>query len=156
MKKEVEYYVVACCMVCLVVFSTLQIISRFMLNFSLSWTEETCRYIFILMVYVGMSIGFKNRKHVRVEIIDLICPPYILKHINTLCDVVVIVLLALIGYSSIDIVFNAFEVSQTSPALEIPMYLVYSIIPIMFFITIIRIIQVLLDRYGIVKMKKEQ
>ncbi len=154
--KEPEYYIVTCCMVLLIVFSSLQIMSRFLLNFSLSWTEEICRYLFILMIYVGMSLGFKYNKHVRVEIIDLICPPHILKHINTFCNIVVIVLLCMIGYASLDIVKNAYSVNQTSPALNIPMFIVYSIIPIMFVVTIIRILQVILNRYGIIEMKGEE
>ncbi len=153
MKKEVEYYVVMYCMVLLILLSTLQIFSRFLLNFSLSWTEELSRYLFILMVYVGMSLGFKHRRHVRVEIIDLLVPPNVLKHINTVGEVIVIVVLALIGYSSIAIVKNAYASSQTSPALMLPMFLVYSIIPVMFAITIVRIVQVILARYGIIKMQ---
>lgn len=149
MKKfqEPEYYVISLCMVVLIIVSTLQIASRFILNFSLSWTEEVSRYVFILLVYVGMSLGFKRRKHVRVEIIDLICPPHILKHINTFNDIIICTLLIMVGWASIEIVVIAKDVNQLSPALLLPMYIVYSIIPLMYLATLIRIIQGIFLRY---------
>lgn len=49
-RKEFEYYVITGAMLLLVLMGVLQILFRFVLNFSLSWTEELSRYLFILMV----------------------------------------------------------------------------------------------------------
>lgn len=58
-KKEFEYYIITISMFLLVLMGVFQILFRFVLNFSLSWTEELSRYLFVLMVYTGASLAIK-------------------------------------------------------------------------------------------------
>ncbi|WP_232055270.1 TRAP transporter small permease [Vibrio taketomensis] len=54
----------------LIILCLLQILFRFVFNFSLSWTEELARYVFIALVYAASSLAVIKGAHVRVEIID--------------------------------------------------------------------------------------
>ena len=80
-RKEFEYYVITGAMLLLVLMGVLQILFRFVLNFSLSWTEELSRYLFILMVSHGASLALKRSNHVRVELIDIYVKSKIKKYI---------------------------------------------------------------------------
>ena len=51
----------------LLIFS--QILMRTIFNYSLSWTEELSRYIFIWQTWLGTSIALKYKHHIRVEIL---------------------------------------------------------------------------------------
>lgn len=51
----------------LLIFS--QIFMRTIFNYSLSWTEELSRYIFIWQTWLGTSIALKYKQHIRVEIL---------------------------------------------------------------------------------------
>ena len=51
----------------LLIFS--QILMRTIFNYSLSWTEELSRYIFIWQTWLGTSIALKYKQHIRVEIL---------------------------------------------------------------------------------------
>ena len=146
-RKEIEYYLIGGMMLTLIILSVLQIVFRFVLNFSLSWTEELSRYIFILMVYTGLGYGFKRGTHVRVEVVDLFLSPSVLKHLSTVNDIIVIIMLAVIAWFGLDIVINAYQVNQLSPAMGLPIFIVYSIIPVMFTVAIVRIIQTIYIRY---------
>ena len=44
----------------------LQVMMR-QLDQSLSWSEELARYCFIWMIYIGISLGVKEQKHVRID-----------------------------------------------------------------------------------------
>lgn len=144
-KKEFEYYIITIAMFLLVLMGVLQILFRFVLNFSLSWTEELSRYLFVLMVYTGASLAIKRKRHVRVELVDIYVKGKIKKYIFILNDLVMIWLLILVGYAGLKISITTFEMEQLSPALGLPMYLVYGIIPLTFFIGVVRAIQVLIQ-----------
>ena len=131
----------------LIILGVIQILFRFLLNFSLSWTEELSRYTFILLVYVGAALGFKRKRHVRVEIIDLYVSPKRLGYIKTFNEILIILFLGLVGYQGLGIVKTAYSLNQTSPALRIPMYLIYGIIPVTFIISAVRLIEVIIKRY---------
>lgn len=147
-RKEFEYYVITISMSLLILMGVLQILFRFVINFSLSWTEELSRYMFILMVYTGASLAIKRRRHVRVELVDIYLKGRIKKIIFIFNDVVMIWLLALVGHAGLKIAITTYDMGQLSPALGLPMYLVYGIIPFTFFIAVIRAIQV--DRKSVV------
>ena len=44
-----------------------QVFFRYVLNNSLSWSEELARYLFIWTIYIGISYGVKMDKHVAVD-----------------------------------------------------------------------------------------
>ena len=41
---------------------------------TLTWSEEATRYMFIWFVFMGMSYGIRNGTHIRVNIIEVLCP----------------------------------------------------------------------------------
>lgn len=144
-KKEFEYYIITISMFLLILMGVFQILFRFVLNFSLSWTEELSRYLFVLMVYTGASLAIKRKRHVRVELVDIYIKSNLKKYIFILNDLIMIGLLLLVGHAGLKISLTTFEMEQLSPALGIPMYLVYGIIPLTFFIGAIRALQVLIQ-----------
>ena len=150
-KKEFEYYILFPLISGLVILGVLQVFSRFVFSIPIPWTEELSRYFFIAMIYFGMSLAIKRDIHVRVEIIDLLVPKHMLPYFRILSDVITALVLGLISYNMLEIIMNAKLINQTSPALQVPIYMVYCIIPITFFLSIIRIGQVLMNRIKDIK-----
>ena len=52
----------------------LQVFFRYVLNNSLSWSEELARYLFIWMIYIGISLGVKMDKHICVDAVYTFMP----------------------------------------------------------------------------------
>lgn len=46
-----------------------EVLRRFVLSFSSLWGEETARFSFIYMVWIGASMAVKDRLHIRINII---------------------------------------------------------------------------------------
>ncbi|GJL81153.1 MAG: hypothetical protein DHS20C01_07870 [marine bacterium B5-7] len=46
-----------------------EVLRRFVLSYSSLWGEETARYSFIYMVWIGASMAVKDRLHIRISII---------------------------------------------------------------------------------------
>ena len=45
----------------------IQVVARYVFQNSLSWSEELARYIFIWLVYLGISYGCQMRKHIKID-----------------------------------------------------------------------------------------
>ena len=50
-----------------VIFS--EVLRRFVLSYSSLWGEETARYSFIYMVWIGAALAVKDRQHIRITIL---------------------------------------------------------------------------------------
>ncbi|MCM8536962.1 MAG: TRAP transporter small permease [Lentisphaeraceae bacterium] len=145
--KNIEKYIVVSLFAALVLLCFLQIIFRSVLNLSLSWTEELGRYVFILLVYMAACAAVLKDAHVKVEIIDSFVSEKNRKHLETAMDLVFCAFMALIGYYGMLISIDAFELELLSPAMQVPMGIVYAIIPVSFFLMCIRLIQKVSLRY---------
>ena len=59
-----------CCVVLMSVMTVIifvQVVARYVFQNSLSWSEELARYIFIWLVYLGISYGCQMRKHIKID-----------------------------------------------------------------------------------------
>lgn len=112
------------CSVGFVVLAFAQVVCRFVLNSSLSWSEELCRYLFVEMVFLGAGVCILEKKHACVDILVNALSGGVKKYYQAVLDLVVVVtgvLLTVFGYK-----FAAGAVGQTSPALKIPYVYIYS------------------------------
>lgn len=115
------------CILGFVVFAFLQVTSRFAFNFSIAWTEELCRYLFVWMVFLGAGVGVLRRKHIAVDIVPNLIPTRMRKYYNVFLDLLIVVFcILLIRYGA---AFSAKAMQQRSPAMQIPLgYIYYGII----------------------------
>lgn len=112
------------CSVGFVALAFAQVFCRFILNSSLSWSEELCRYLFVEMVFLGAGVCILEKKHASVDIIVNAMPGSIKKYYQAILDIIVVatgVLLTVFGYK-----FAVGAIGQTSPALRIPYVYIYS------------------------------
>lgn len=125
----------ACKAVCAVMMAylfivcTLQVIYRRFLNNSLSWSEETMRYVFIWMILLGTAVTVKEGSGAAIDLIKKK-----LKSEKALAVQEIIIFL-LTGITALALVkFGAaYAISAaklTSAAVHIPMNLVYAAIPV--------------------------
>ena len=61
--------IVAALMAAMVVVGTLQIVNRFFLNASLSWSEELQRYMHIWIVFLAIPIGYRRGSHIGMTML---------------------------------------------------------------------------------------
>ena len=122
-----------CCAVMLAVMSVvvfLQVIFRFVIKASLPWSEELSRYLLVYITYFGCAYGIKTGAHLGVEAFVLILPKTVQKAINVLVQIGGLVVCVLILKFGADIVFSQMQSGQLSPAMRLPMWTIYSAIPI--------------------------
>ena len=101
-----------------------QVVCRFGLNDSLTWSEEFCRYLFVWMVFLGAGIGILHRRHVTIDIVPNLIPEKGKKIYGFAIDLLIAVFSVMLMYYGYR--FAEKGMRQNSPAMQIPLGYVYS------------------------------
>ncbi len=115
-------------LVLLVVITSLQVFTRYVLNAPLSWTEEAARMVFTWIIFIGAALIVKRGSHISIDYLARILPAaprrwlLLISHAFTLS---VVILLAVKGFQLLQITG-----ASESPALGIPWVYVYAAFPI--------------------------
>lgn len=54
---------------------SIEVLRRFGLAYSSTWGEETARFAFIYLVWIGCASAVRERAHIRIDVITEILPP---------------------------------------------------------------------------------
>lgn len=137
------------CMVLLCVFTVIlfiQVVMRYVFNNSLSWSEECARYLFIWLVFIGISYGAKQMKHLKIDVFLNVFPKKIRPYIIIFADVVVLVFGVVVVYSAFTIVTQYMKIGTASPAVHVPYWVIHSSALVGYGMTVIRQIQTIIYR----------
>ena len=147
--KKICDWMAVILLVILAVVAFLQVSFRFVFNLPLDWTEEITRYVLIMLVYICTMNCVRDNGLIRIEIIDIFVKGKAKDFLDIFVSLVCGVFMFLMTYLTIPLVQNAISGHQTSPALQIPMALMYTLECIMFLLIsltfIYRIIVAIMD-----------
>lgn len=123
------------------IFVFLQIFSRYALNNPFVFTEEVSRFSYLWLCFIGNSLAFKNREHIRINyFVDKL--PCRAKNIVSIC-----INLGNLGLTAYLFVWGIFYVNFTkmmvSPALSWPILFLNIAVPIGFALSFFRIGKIL-------------
>jgi TRAP-type C4-dicarboxylate transport system permease small subunit len=130
----------------MVVLTFSQVLSRFVFDVSLAWSEELSRYTFIWLVYISAAMAVKHRRHIRVEIAEKLLPRKVSKWVGFVSDLAWLAFTLYLVVAGADVASHILSMGQTSPAVQLSMGVVYLIIPIGFALMSLRIIQNIFKR----------
>ncbi len=119
----------------------LQVFMRYIMQESLSWSEEISRYMFIWLIYIGISYAVKKNRHICVDTIFNMIPDKPARFFAIFADLLFLFFAAFVTWKGIDVVGLIVRSDQVSAALEIPMWGVYSAVPVGFSLVMIRLLQ---------------
>ncbi|MEQ6390661.1 TRAP transporter small permease [Bacillaceae bacterium S4-13-58] len=118
----------------------IQVIARLMDN-SLSWSEELGRYAFIWTVYIGISYGVKKQRHIKVDVVMMLLNTKAKLILAIISNLLFLAFALLVIKYGTDISMQLLQFGQQSPALHVPMGLVYLAAPVGFGLASIRLVQ---------------
>ena len=121
--------------------ATAAVFCRYVLNDSIIWAEEVCRFSFVWVSLLSCGYAVNHGGHLIVDVLtpfeDKI-PRFITKGLQLF---VIAVWLGFCAFFAIEGWTKAFETTQISSALEIPMTFIYLAVPVGSIIMGIRLIQ---------------
>jgi TRAP-type transport system small permease protein len=119
----------------------LQFFTRYVLNDSLSWTEEIARYGLMSLAFIGGAVVTRKKAHIAVELVsNLMGPGPLRSALLALVDFITLGFMGLLAYFSVTIVERMH--SQRMTVFDLPMSLVYGVVGLGCFMMLIRQAQV--------------
>lgn len=106
----------------------LQVVFRYGLDSSLSWSEEFSRYAFMWAIFLGAGSVARRGQHMAVDSVRAILSGRSRYVLEIFVGAVGISFFAVFGYTAVLLTENA--MGQISTALEIPIALVYASAPL--------------------------
>jgi len=106
----------------------LQVLSRFVFKFPITWSEELSRYLLVWITFIGASLAMRHQQLIRIEAAVNALPGPLRKAALALAGLAVIVFCAVVFRYSLDLLQVVSR--QTSPSLHIPMSIPYMAIPV--------------------------
>ncbi len=104
-----------------------QVFSRYVLNHSLFWSEELARYLLVWLTFLGASSAYRRGVHPGVDILWARMPPSMQRAAAVAVHAASMLLFGvMIVYGCR---FAYFVRLQISPALSLPKWILFSIIP---------------------------
>ncbi|WP_319518195.1 TRAP transporter small permease [uncultured Martelella sp.] len=120
-----------------------QVIMRYFLRSPFVWSEELARYVLVWAAIIGVSLAVRERKHISVDFLPLIFGERSYRIFAVIAHIGVLAFSFIMISASIPLIERLQAIGQTSPALGIPMWMVYAAIPVGFSLTLLRTIQAL-------------
>lgn len=117
-----------------------QIVSRYIFNTPLSWSDELVRYLLVWITFIGAGLAVRYQRLIRLEFLfNVIKFPQRVEKILRGIAMLLTILFCLI------ILFYSWEImqvihSQRSPSMKLPMSVPYAAVPIGSLIMIINVI----------------
>ncbi len=102
---------------------TLQIIMR-LAGQSLNWSEELTRFLFLWAVFLGMASGFRTAEHPRITVVVRLLPQAVRRLTLHLYVLLGVSFFAVVAYYGVQLVLSQYRTGQTSPALQVGVFLI--------------------------------
>lgn len=121
-----------------------QVVFRFVFHTGLTWSEELSRYLHMWITFLGASIIFKEKKHLKLTFFLDILPEKIRKVFDMFNQLFLIFFFTLIMYHSVPLIKVVKR--QLTPAMEVSTAWVYLSLPVGAFFMMIQVLRHLLNR----------
>lgn len=105
-----------------------QVFFRYVLNQSLFWSEELARFLLVWLTFFGASVAYYRKAHPGIDILYSKMSPSIRKASAVLIHIASILLFCIMIVYGCQ--FAYFVRLQISPALQLPKWIILSILPV--------------------------
>jgi C4-dicarboxylate transporter DctQ subunit len=107
----------------------LNVVLRYVFSKSLTWAEEFIRYSMIWISFIGSAVCFRKGIHFGVDLILQLKYKWIVRAAKIFIETACLVFCCFLLKFSLDLVFFSKQSGQISPAMQVPLWVVYAVIP---------------------------
>ncbi len=120
------------------------VVLRYGFNYTLAWSEELVRIVIIYSTFIGASVAVKQRAMIKIDAIVQIFPR--LKPALTFySDILMLVFACMMTFYGYKMAYQQMLTHQKTIIMQIPLVVVYSIMPVVGVMIFIRTMQVMIQ-----------
>ena len=116
-------------LVATVVVTFSQVVTRYFLHLSLSWSEEVARFLFVWIATLGAAYGFKTKSHFAIVFLVNRFSSRLQKLVGTLVVIVASIFLIVFVLESLYLILT-FTIDQRAPVTQMTMAVPHSAAPV--------------------------
>ncbi|MBE0575636.1 MAG: TRAP transporter small permease [Desulfuromonadales bacterium] len=133
--EVINWFEVGSLIVCVTALSTLLIVNFIARNFftSIYFAEEISEFLVIFTTFVGLSYGVRKGRHVRMGAFLEMMSPAVEKVFIIIISLISCGVMFYMTNASYEYLMNSINRGHLTPALRLPFWLYYVIIPVGFF-----------------------
>jgi C4-dicarboxylate transporter DctQ subunit len=127
---------------CFIVFViVVEVLRRFLLDFSSLWGEEAARFAFIYLGWVGASYAVKQRAHIRFDVLLHLLPRRFHGYLYLFGELCTLVFAGFALYWSLDTISTMLQFDALAPALRVSQVWFEAAVPLGFTMMVVRVLQ---------------
>ncbi|AVQ22833.1 TRAP transporter small permease [Fusobacterium nucleatum subsp. nucleatum ATCC 23726] len=119
----------------------IQIVSRYVFQNSLTWSEELVRYMFVWSAFLGIPFCIKHGLSIKVDQFRNLFPIPLQKALMYIDKIIIFLLFLVLFIYSFSVVKASYLSGQTSPAMQLPIWMVQISVTVSSLLSMIRSIQ---------------
>ena len=105
-------------------------LGRYTMWYSMFWGEEAARYCMVFLGYFGIALAMKRRAHIGVTAVtDRVRSKTGKKIVLAIQSVLILCFCAIISYFVLTLIVKQASIGQTSPSINMPMWIPYAAVP---------------------------
>ncbi|MCB2215800.1 MAG: TRAP transporter small permease [Desulfobulbaceae bacterium] len=141
--NAVEVAVLVICVAALAILLMVNVAARTFFQ-SIYFAEEISMFLVMLITFTGVSYGVRKARHIRMGAFLDAMPPKMEKVFIIFISLVSAIVMAIMAYASWEYLINAMSRSHMTPALRMPKWIFYVIVPIGFGLASIQYLRTIL------------
>nr|NJM04569.1 TRAP transporter small permease [Desulfobacula sp.] len=120
------------------------VVLRYGFNYTLAWSEELGRIVMIYTTFVGTSLSIKKGAMIRIDALVQIFPK-LKPGLSVYSNLLILFFAWMMVYYGYKMTLMQYTTHQSTIIMQIPLVIVYAIMPVMGIMVFIRTIQVLIQ-----------
>ncbi len=126
------------------IFLFANVVLRYGFNYTLAWSEEFVRIVIIYSTFIGASIAIKQRSMIRIDAIVQIFPK-LKPGLTYYTNVLMLIFASMMIYYGYKMAELQYVTHQKTIIMQIPLSIIYAIMPITGILMFIRTIMVIIQ-----------
>ncbi len=128
--EAIEKVIVFSAILLMMINSTANAIGRYAFDQSLFFSEELNQFLIVAITFIGFAYAVRKGRNIRMTAMYDSMGYRSQKTISTTISLVTGVLMFFLAYKAVYYVIELKDINRLSPALQFPVYIIYSIIPV--------------------------
>ena len=129
-----------------------QVISRFLFQFPIPWSEELTRYLMVFCIFLGAGYAVRHGRLIGIEYVQQLLTTNGRRIISLIVHMAIIFFLTFVVLISKDMLLTV--KNQASPAMQISMMIPYGAIPLGAILGILNAVAFIFDKIILADSKK--
>ncbi|SNZ08663.1 TRAP transporter small permease [Cohaesibacter gelatinilyticus] len=126
----IEKFVITFSILLIMLNSTANAIGRYAFDKSLFFSEELNQFLIVGVTFVGFAYAVRKGRNIRMTALYDTFGYTAKKTILTMISIITGAILIYLAYKSVFYVIEIKDINRLSPAMQFPVYIIYSIIPL--------------------------